>query len=227
VLAIPETRLAQHDRIRHPDLPFEVRVIEYWPNSTHRPIEPGHGSAQATQGAGQRVQFVSAAPEMRMDRRNIPAAYVELVAPGGSLGVWAVSLWIDANQGFQHEGKNYEIVMRPARYYRPFSLELRKFSHDRYAGSDIPRNFSSDVRLINARTGENRDVRIYMNNPLRYGGETFYQSGYDQQDPRVTILQVVRNPGWLTPYFSCALVGLGLVVQFLGHLVSFVKRKDP
>jgi len=227
VLAIPETRLAQHDRIRHPDLPFEVRVIEYWPNSTHRPIEPGHGSAQAPQGAGQRVQFVSAAPEMRMDRRNIPAAYVELVAPGGSLGVWAVSLWIDANQGFQHEGKNYEIVMRPARYYRPFSLELRKFSHDRYAGSDIPRNFSSDVRLINARTGENRDVRIYMNNPLRYGGETFYQSGYDQQDPRVTILQVVRNPGWLTPYFSCALVGLGLVVQFLGHLVSFVKRKDP
>ena len=229
VVAIPETRLARHKgrkEIRHPALPFEVRVIDYWPNATHRPIEPGEGTAQATQGAGRRVQFISAAPETRMDRRNIPAAYVELAAPGGSLGVWAVSLWIGAAQDFQYEGKDYRIALRPARYYRPCSLELRRFSHDRYMGTDIPRNFSSDVHLTNPRTGESRDVRIYMNNPLRYGGETFYQSGYDHQDPRVTILQVVRNPGWLTPYFSCALVGAGLVVQFLGHLLSFVKRKD-
>ncbi|HOA60978.1 MAG: cytochrome c biogenesis protein ResB [Verrucomicrobia bacterium] len=226
VVAIPETRLARHKQIRHPGLPFEVRVIEYWPNSTHRPIEPGQGTARATQGAGQRVQFVSATPETRMDRRNIPAAYVELVASGGSLGVWAVSLWIGAGQEFQHEGKNYEIALRPARHYRPFALKLLRFSHDKYMGTDIPSNFSSDVHLSNARTGESRDVRIYMNNPLRYGGETFYQSGYDQQDPRVTILQVVRNPGWLTPYFSCVLVGAGLVVQFLSHLVSFVKRRN-
>jgi hypothetical protein len=65
-----------------------------------------------------------------------------------------------------------------------------------------------------------------MNNPLRYGGETFYQSGYDERDDKVTILQVVRNPGWLTPYVSCALISLGLAVQFLGRLVAFVRRRD-
>ena len=33
-----------------------------------------------------------------------------------------------------------------------------------------------------------------MNNPLRYNGETFYQSSYLPGDGG-TILQVVRNPG--------------------------------
>jgi hypothetical protein len=80
--------------------------------------------------------------------------------------------------------------------------------------------------VTNNLTGESRNVRIYMNNPLRYGGETLYQSGYDERDPRVTILQVVRNPTWLTPYLSCTLVGLGLTLQFLTHLLGFVKRKN-
>ena len=48
-----------------------------------------------------------------------------------------------------------------------------------------------------------------MNSPLRYGGETFYQSGYDENDPKVTILQVVRNPSWLTPYVRMHPGGLG------------------
>ena len=42
-----------------------------------------------------------------------------------------------------------------------------------------------------------------MNHPLRYQGETFYQSGVLGLG-KGTILQVVRNPGWLIPYISCA-----------------------
>ena len=31
---------------------------------------------------------------------------------------------------------------------------------------------------------------------------------------------------WLTPYFSCVLVGLGLVIQFMTHLIGFsLKRR--
>ena len=43
-------------------------------------------------------------------------------------------------------------------------------------------------------------------------------------DPRVTILQVVHNPSWLTPYFSCVLVAAGLIVQFMIHLIGFVRK---
>jgi cytochrome c biogenesis protein ResB len=41
---------------------------------------------------------------------------------------------------------------------------------------------------------EDREVLIYMNNPLRYAGETFYQAGFDERDERVTILQVCETP---------------------------------
>jgi cytochrome c biogenesis protein ResB len=91
-------------------------------------------------------------------------------------------------------------------------------------GTEIPKNFSSRVRLKNPDSGEDREVLIYMNNPLRYGGETYYQGGFEPGDT-VSILQVVRNPSWLTPYIACVLVSIGLVVQFMYHLVGFAKKR--
>ena len=70
----------------------------------------------------------------------------------------------------------------------------------------------------------NRDVLIYMNHPLRYRGETFYQAGF-QKDDSASILQVVRNPGFVTPYIACVIVALGLLVQFGSHLITFSRRR--
>jgi hypothetical protein len=78
--------------------------------------------------------------------------------------------------------------------------------------------------LQRPQTGEKREVLIYMNSPLRYAGETYYQSGFDP-DNQGTILQVVHNPSWLTPYLSCVLVGVGLVVQFATHLLGFAFKR--
>ena len=36
---------------------------------------------------------------------------------------------------------------------------------------------------------------------------------------------MVKNPAWLTPYFACVIVGLGLTLQFGIHLVGFVRKK--
>ena len=63
-----------------------------------------------------------------------------------------------------------------------------------------------------------------MNNPLRYAGETFYQASFDPDD-HGSVLQVVHNPSWLTPYLSCVLVATGLTIQFLSHLIPFLKRR--
>ena len=98
------------------------------------------------------------------------------------------------------------------------------FSHDKYAGTDIPKNFSSRLRLTTPDGRDDREVLIYMNNPLRYAGLTFYQASFDNND-RTTILQVVRNPSWLIPYIACAVMTLGLVWQFGIHLVGFVGKR--
>ena len=69
-----------------------------------------------------------------------------------------------------------------------------------------------------------RVVKIWMNNPLRYGGETFYQASFEKGE-NLTILQVVRNDGWMLPYLSCMIVGTGLATHFGMNLIGFLRRR--
>ncbi len=103
-------------------------------------------------------------------------------------------------------------------------MTLQKFSHDVYPGTEIPKNFSSRITLRDPERAVQRDVLIYMNHPLRYRGETFYQAGFEKDD-QASILQVVHNPSFIAPYVACVIVALGLLVQFGYHLVGFSRRK--
>lgn len=133
-------------------------------------------------------------------------------------------------QSFEAGGRRYTLVLRPERYYEPFSLILQRVTHEVYPGTDVPKNFQSRVRIDNPATRENREVDIYMNNPLRYGGLTFFQHQMDSSSMNldnkpVTVFQVVRNPTWMTPYIGTIVVGLGLLVQFSIHLVGFLRKR--
>jgi ResB-like family len=135
-------------------------------------------------------------------------------------------------QSIETGGKKFTFALRPERVYFPFSLELLKATHTVYEGTDIPKDFRSRVRLLNPHTGENRAVEISMNHPLRYAGLTFYQYQMNageaaRQAGRVpsSVLQVVHNPSWLTPYVGCAVVAAGLVIQFMFHLVGFLSNR--
>lgn len=226
VVAIPGRLLQRQQVLRVPETPFTFRVLAYWPNSQPVQAAAEAHSPMATQGQGKRFRFAEALLTTRTDRRDIPTAYIEVLADGRSLGVWCASGWFDAPDRFTHGDREYVLWMRPARSYKPYYLKLIDFSHDRYLGTNIPKNFSSLVRIQNPETGEDREVLIYMNHPLRYGGETYYQSGYDENDPTVTILQVVRNPSWLTPYVACLIVGIGMAIQFAGHLRRLFSRQQ-
>jgi ResB-like family len=160
----------------------------------------------------------------------VASAYVTFLkkGTGEALGTYLVSVWFSVSgdqpaQKVTADGKTYDVSLRFQRSYKPYTFHLLKFTHDIYPGTDIPKDFSSRVRLVDPSRGEDREVLIYMNSPLRYHGETFYQSGFLPGD-KGTILQVVRNPGWLMPYFSCGLVVLGMLVHFGLHLVTFIRR---
>src|SRR5205823_3923283 len=98
------------------------------------------------------------------------------------------------------------------------------FTHDFYTGTKTHKNFASLIRLDDSRFNEHREVKIWMNHPLRYNGETFYQSGF-QPDDNGTVLQVVKNPSWLMPYFACAIGALGMLIHFGAHLLNFIGRQ--
>ena len=65
-----------------------------------------------------------------------------------------------------------------------------------------------------------------MNNPLRFAGDTLYQSGYDPGPPETTALQVVKNVGWMIPYVGCMIVAVGMLAHFSLTLVRFLRRRD-
>ncbi|HVU34905.1 MAG TPA: cytochrome c biogenesis protein ResB [Opitutaceae bacterium] len=224
VVAIPEPLLARHTAIQVPNLPFRIVPKLYYPNSQLQRRADPSSSTLATTGYGTSLLALPVPVTYREDEQNMPSAFVELVAPDKSLGTYLVSTQLVMPQDFTYAGHSYRILLRTARAYYPFSLTLLKFSHDRYAGTDIPKNFSSKLRLNTPDARGDRDVLIYMNNPLRYAGLTFYQAGFENND-RTTVLQVVRNPSWLMPYISCSLMALGLLVQFGIHLVAFAGRR--
>jgi len=225
VIVIPQGVLASQKDIRPGDLPFTVRVNQFFANSQVNDRSANASEPPtATQGIGPRATVQELPRVTEMDKRDVPSTVVEILTPQGLLGTWLVSEFIEQPQSFTWNNRTYQLVQRPRRHYKPYSIQLLKFQHDVYPGTDIPKNFSSRVLLQRPDTGEKREVLIYMNNPLRYAGETYYQSGFDP-DNHGTILQVVHNPSWLTPYFSCVLVGVGLVVQFATHLVGFAFKR--
>jgi len=226
VVAIPCSLLAGRGTVNNSEIPFAVQAKTFYANSELAETNtPGFEPVKTTAGAGTDLWWREVPRETAMDRVDLPSAIIAIATPQGSLGTFLVSAMLSQPQQFTFNNHSYEMLLRPERFYLPFSLTLLQFHHDRYPGTDIPKNFSSRVRLQNLDNAEDREVLIYMNNPLRYQGETLYQASYDPDDGG-SILQVVHNPSWLTPYFACVLVAIGLTWQFLSHLIPFLKRRS-
>jgi hypothetical protein len=241
VVAVPEEVLARGETIEHPDLPFRIETRAYYQNALlrQRSEAPNMPPSLANAGLGPQVAAMAIAPTYRQNERNSPAAFIEIIGREGSLGTYLVSTNLatekpDTNgmvlqwqpQSFTYAGRQFRIMLRHTRVYHPFSLTLLKVEHDVYAGTDIPKNFSSRVRINTPGGREDHEALIYMNNPLRHEGLTFYQSQM-AKSVQLTGLQVVSNPSRSLPYVSCILMGAGLVVQFGIHLFGFLGKRRP
>ncbi|HUR47745.1 MAG TPA: cytochrome c biogenesis protein ResB [Candidatus Saccharimonadales bacterium] len=232
VISIPESFLKKDQEIRPEKLPFAVKVKEFHPNAELRQRGPmvDKGPPPATRGVGPNVVMTPRPETKDMDSRNFPTAVVELIGAQGSLGTWLISTVLNP-QEIKIGDRSWRMAFRMERQYLPYTMQLLKTTHEVYPGTTKPKNFQSRVRIENPSRGENREVDIYMNNPLRYEGMTFYQHqmGRDEADANrgSSTLQVVKNPAWLTPYVGCAAVGGGMVIQFMMHLIGFVTKRRP
>ena len=220
VYGVPESLLREGSRVPIPGTPVSVQIKQFVRNAQLSNRGPNEMPSLANRGVGASVAVVELPPVTRDDDVNQTAVFVEPWAGGHSYGTWLVSSALGAPQSFTHEGRTYTLAMHRRREYLPYSVTLKDFRHDVYPGTDIPKNFSSLVHLDNPERNEARDVLIYMNQPLRYAGKTYYQASFGKNDT-LSILQVVENPGWVIPYLSCVLVTLGLLIHF-----AFVLRRS-
>lgn len=229
-VTVPARLLQPGKSVEHADVPFKIEVLEYMVNSDLQHVP---GNKRSTNGFGKQ-HIAREAPEVSgvdpNQRHDIPAAYVKLTARDGTdLGIWLFTPHFgDPQWVTTADKKKYQVTLRFQQKTRDFTIRLDKFIHDKFPGTEKPRDFRSFVHISDPGDNVERDVQIYMNTPLYYRGETFYQSswttGMDGQ-PNGTILQVVRNPGWLLPYVSCFVVGFGLLIHFGLTLFRFIERR--
>jgi ABC-type transport system involved in cytochrome c biogenesis permease subunit len=227
-------------------LPFTLRVLQYYPNSTVSRAAPGATNA-ATTGLGLRWTATARPPEGgASSRTNIASAYVQLLERDGGrdLGTYLVSQFLnDQGQIFMGAGADdcdvvvaagrpWRLQLRFRREYKPYAVTLDDVRRIDYSASETPRDYSSYVRFTDRASGAEQQGRIWMNNPVRYRGETFYQSQYSKVDlpdgkvAEMTGLQVVGNAGWLIPYVACVLAFWGMLAHFGGTFVRFADRHD-
>ncbi|MHB0955803.1 MAG: cytochrome c biogenesis protein [Pirellulaceae bacterium] len=236
VVAIPESLLRPGTIIQDPDLPFDVELVEYQVNSVRRAASP-QDENRATAGTGLREISLPAAPVSGTDMSgsvNRPAAYVRLVKKNSTepLGVYLFGLedWFRGRREKVPVGdKTYDVSLRYKHMYKPYSMHLIDVKHDVYMGTQTAKNYSSELRLVDTEHNVDRVVRIWMNNPLRFAGETFYQSNYGRDQAtgtEYTGLQVVTNTGWRIPYVSCMMVAVGMLAQFWVTLGRFLRRRS-
>jgi hypothetical protein len=105
----------------------------------------------------------------------------------------------------------------------PFTIRLDHFKAEFHQGTEVAKSFESWVTIT---TGSlQRQVRIYMNNPLRYKDYTVYQASYDV-DPsgkEHSTLAVVKNFAKPLPYIACFMVFGGLALHFL--IQAFIAKR--
>lgn len=226
VTAIPQSRLK--DGAAFPFKGFTLKIDRHFQNAEilqEVAADARFDKIRATRGYGEGYAVRPTPRETAMDRRDLTTTFASIVPDDGkSQGRWLLSNAIRDEQSFESGGKTWRMAIRQRRLYHPFSIKLLDFSHDRYLGTNLPKNFSSKIRILNPGTGEDREDLIYMNHPLRYQGLTFYQAGFENNDS-TSIFQVVRNPAWTLPYIACGMVAAGLLWVFSGHLLKAVARR--
>lgn len=237
VWVIPEHQLRSAgesgDIIDQDILPFPIRVREFFINSELKRLD-GDAELPAAAGLGAVAMAVEQNPRTGMDELpDISSVYIDILdrSDKSVVATHMVSQEASELRGEFAERvkvgeKTYDLYLRSMRTYRPWTVKLLDVSRTNYIGTNTPKDFRSTF-VITERDGKEHEYTTWMNNPVRFGGETFYQQGY-QNIPgtgEVTTLQVVRNTGWMLPYIGCMVVAFGMFAQFGQTLLRFLNRE--
>ncbi len=234
IVSIPGKLLEKQDLIVSEELPFDVKCLDYIPNSDIARINNSDSISNAGIGLEWGAKSLPISTGTDTDQAvDFASAYVELIKDGKSLGIYLVTQLRDASRdnSVTVGEKTYQIALRFKTEYKPYAITLDDAQRENYIGTTTPRFFGSEIQLEDFESGISSEQLIWMNNPLRYSGETFYQSQMSElpSGDQISILQIVKNKGWMIPYVCCMFSVVGLLAQFGSSLLGFLEksRKSP
>ncbi len=209
----PGTKIA----FNNPD--FTISVDQYYTNSDA--FDNGNNLKPEKFISVDRIVLITPKPLDKEREKNTAGGVFDLGFDGKSHTL----LLFGAEQGptpVNIDGKDYYFILRHKCYPLPFTLKLDHFKAEFHPGTDIAKNYES---LVTISAGSlKRQVRIYMNNPMRYKDYTVYQASYDKDSMgrQYSLLAVVKNSARILPYISCLMVFFGLALHFL--IQAFVAK---
>jgi hypothetical protein len=212
VLAVDITALLPGRPWAISTLDLELTLIRFFPNCRPADIaETGETVLNEAQPAADPAE-------------NIPGAILSIYSPRGGQRQLSLFSGYDSPVTLQYSERDYYFSLRLKRIILPLQLKLLDFKKTVYPGTEIPKSFTSRVEIESK--GLRREALIAMNRPLRFGGYTFYQSSYAEDDLHgaSSTFAVVRNAGRWLPYISSALVFLGLGLHFICQLLAALKK---
>lgn len=234
LITIPARMWIHGDRISHERLPFDLECVRYEPSTEITAADSADNLATTGIGTSFAIQpFRATAGTDSEQRADMAGGYFRIFEKGTQreLGTYLVSQIVYEEGVFDHllvDGRDYILGMRFEHYYKPYQIRLLDAQQVNYVGTTTARHFESRFLLSDPERGlHDLEKRVYMNNPMRYGDETFYQASMDQLSSGrdYTVLQIVKNRGWMIPYVACMFVVIGLVAQFGSVLLKYLEQQ--
>ncbi|MFG1494463.1 cytochrome c biogenesis protein ResB [Halobacteriovorax sp. ZH4_bin.1] len=125
------------------------------------------------------------------------------------------------------DGVKTNVYLTKRSFLLPFEFTLTRFKMDKDPGTNRPASYESFVNLFT--DGATTPYHVYMNNPLKYDGFTFYQASYSQ-DPETgqysSTLSVNLDQGRWIKYLGSILLVLGSLWHYYLNYRPKRKTKD-
>lgn len=124
--------------------------------------------------------------------------------------------WIRDDQSItlRVRGEKLKLELEKKSLRLPYEVSLTRFKMDTDPGTNSPASYESFIQLF-TKDGPS-DHHVFMNNPLKYEGLTFYQASYFDtgQGQYGSVLSVNYDPGRPIKYLGSLLLTLGSFWHF-------------
>jgi hypothetical protein len=186
-------------------------------------VSPGWADFQITlekwipHGQIQR-QIVPVSNSFGNNTEGVPALFVQT-----STGIEAALPWGEPTTIHDTNGDIFA-AFSPKILQLPFAVALEDFIVERNEGSESVAMWTSQIQILDPKTGEVSQRKVWMNHPTWYRGWKLAQASWNPGDLNQSTLQVKREPAWVTAltWTGSALVIGGIGVMFYGP--GLVKR---
>lgn len=211
----------------HSDLPFDLVLSHYMVNCTPMPA-----SDLTRTPAVDGISLQSLKREQNAEQ-NLTGAYATLKHKDGAAETTGIllgrSIWSGVKPwAAQAGGKTWVVDLRKRTFPVPFTIRLDKFMMELYPGTEMAKNYESEVTKM--ENGVETRVNIRMNEPLRHEGYTFFQASWGPPggkpgDRLFSTFAVVKNPADQWPLYACIIISIGLALHFTLKLTRYVRAE--